>query len=62
MLLLMVLGVPVMVFFINGACELRDLFRQMTVILWIMGLFDRLFIDWYWVGRTKRGLSPGRRI
>ena len=19
----------------------------------IMGLFDRIFIDWYWVGKTK---------
>ena len=25
----------------------------MTVILLIEGLFDRLFIDWYWVGKTK---------
>ena len=31
----------------------------MTVILWIMGLFDRIFIDWYWVGHTKAWLIPG---
>lgn len=31
----------------------------MTVILWIMGLFDRFFIDWYWVGKTKAWLIPG---
>ena len=23
------------------------------------GLFDRLFIDWYWVGHTKAWLIPG---
>ena len=28
------------------------------IILWIMGLFDRIFIDWYWVGHTKAWLIP----
>ena len=23
------------------------------------GLFDRFFIDWYWVGRTKAWTIPG---
>ena len=23
------------------------------------GLFDRLFIDWYWVGKTKAWIIPG---
>ena len=50
---------PAMVYFINGAREFRDLFWQMTVILMIMGLFDRIFIDWYWVGHTKAWLIPG---
>ena len=31
----------------------------MTVIFLIAGLFDRIFIDWYWVGRTKAWLIPG---
>jgi len=31
---------------------------QMTIILWIMGLFDRFFIDWYWVGKTKAWIIP----
>lgn len=31
----------------------------MTIILVIMGLFDRFFIDWYWVGRTKAWFIPG---
>lgn len=45
--------VPYMVYGINGVTEFKDGFIQMTIILLIMGLFDRLFIDWYWVGHTK---------
>lgn len=50
---------PAMVYGINGATGFWDGFWQMTVILWIMGLFDRVFIDWYWVGRTKAWIIPG---
>ena len=25
----------------------------------IMGVLDRLYIDWYWVGRTKAWIIPG---
>ena len=28
-------------------------------ILLIVGVFDRLYIDWYWVGRTKVWIIPG---
>ena len=45
--------VTYMVYGINGVTEFKDGFIQMTIILLIMGLFDRLFIDWYWVGHTK---------
>ena len=45
--------IPYMVYGINGVTEFKDGFIQMTIILLIMGLFDRLFIDWYWVGHTK---------
>ena len=38
---------------INGARTFWEGFVQMTIILLIEGLFDRLFIDWYWVGKTK---------
>ena len=38
---------------INGAGTFWEGFTQMTIILLIEGLFDRLFIDWYWVGKTK---------
>jgi len=51
--------VPLMVYHINGAQGFWDGFWQMSAILWIMGLFDRFFIDWYWVGHTKAWLIPG---
>lgn len=54
-----VIMVPYMVYSINGAATFADGFRQMTLILWGMGLFDRLFIDWYWVERTKAWFIPG---
>jgi hypothetical protein len=50
---------PLMVYGINGATGFWDGFWQMTVILWIQGLFDRFFIDWYWVGHTKAWEIPG---
>lgn len=45
--------VPFMVYYINGAEGFWSAFWQMSIIMWIMGLFDRLFIDLYWVGHTK---------
>ena len=51
--------VPFMVYYINGAPDFWSGFWQMLIILWIMGLFDRIFIDWYWVGHTKAWLIPG---
>ena len=50
--------VPFMVYYINGAHTFYDGFIQMTIIMWIMGVFDRLFIDWYWVGHTKAWEIP----
>ena len=50
---------PMMVYGINGASSFWDGFWQMSIILWIQGLFDRFFIDWYWVGKTKAWLIPG---
>ena len=41
--------VPAMVYFINEARGFWEVFIQITLILWAMGLFDRIFIDWYWV-------------
>ncbi len=45
--------VPIMVYCINGAVGFWSGFWQMSVIMLIQGLFDRFFIDWYWVGHTK---------
>lgn len=51
--------VPAMVYFINGARDFSDLFWQITAILMIEGIFDKVFIDWYWVGKTKAWIIPG---
>lgn len=51
--------VPWLVYHVNGASGFPDAFRQMTMIYLIMNLFDRIFIDWYWVGRTKAWIIPG---
>ncbi len=51
--------VPFMVYCINGATGFIDGFWQMSAILLIQGLFDRLFIDWYWVGKTKSWIISG---
>ena len=52
-------AVPALVYFLNGASGFKEGFIQMTVIYMIMNLFDRLFIDWYWVGHTKAWEIPG---
>lgn len=48
-----------MVYGVNGITDFSEGFIQMTAILLIMGLFDRFFIDWYWVGHTKSWIIPG---
>ena len=55
----MLILVPFMVYGINGASGFHDGFWQMLVILMISGLFDRIFIDWWWVGHTKAWVIPG---
>lgn len=54
----MILLVPFMVYYINGATGFWEGFWQMSIIFWIAGLFDRFFIDWYWVGKTKAWTIP----
>jgi hypothetical protein len=34
-------------------------FIQLLTVYMICNLFDRLFIDWYWVGHTKAWIIPG---
>ena len=54
----MIVLVPFMVYYINGALGFWNGFWQMSIIYWISGLFDRFFIDWYWVGKTKAWEIP----
>ena len=49
----------VCVFAINGARGLWPTFAQFVSVLLIMGVFDRIFIDWLWVGHTKAWIIPG---
>lgn len=51
--------VPAMVYWLNGARGFLPVFWQITGILMIQGLFDRLFIDWYWVEHTNAWHIPG---
>lgn len=51
--------VPAFVYGMNRASGFLQGFIQMTAIFLIMGLFDRLFIDAYWVGHTKAWEIPG---
>ena len=55
----MITVVPVLVCWLNGAKGFMEVFLQMTCIYLISGLFDRLFIDEYWVGHTKAWEIPG---
>ena len=55
----MLVGTPAMVYGINGAKGFWEGFWQMCFILLFSGLFDRLFIDEYWVGHTKAWIIPG---
>ena len=51
--------VPLVVYFVNGVDGFLDGFSQLIVIYMIMNLFDRFFIDWYWVGHTNTWVIPG---
>lgn len=55
----MLIIVPIMVYYINAASGFWSAFWQMTAIFMIGNIFDRLFIDEYWVGHTKAWLIPG---
>ena len=47
------------VYCLNGARGFWEPFLQISVISLMEGLFDRIFIDWYWVGKTKAWDIPG---
>ncbi len=48
-----------LVYGLNGARGFKEGFYQLTFILLFAGLFDRLFIDFYWVGKTKAWIIAG---
>ena len=47
------------VYGVNGARGFWQPFRQILLLAMAEGLFDRFFIDWYWVGHTKAWAIPG---
>lgn len=47
------------VYWINGARGFGQGFWQMTIIILIMTVFDRVFIDFFWVDHTKAWIIPG---
>lgn len=49
----------VSVYAFNGARGFWDGFWQILVIIMMEGLFDRLFIDFFWVNRTKAWTIKG---
>ena len=51
--------VPLMVYGFNGASGFWDGFWQLNGVYLIMNLFDRIFIDWYWVSKTQTWVIPG---
>lgn len=58
-LLVMVLFVIWAVYGINGARGFWNPFWQIYVLAMAEGLFDRFFIDTYWVGHTRAWTIPG---
>ena len=51
--------VLVCVYALNGARGFLAGFWQMLVMLFVLNLIDRFFIDEYWVGHTKAWTIPG---
>ena len=51
--------VPAAVYLLNGAHGFYEGFVQMTAVYLIAVVFDRVFIDIYWVGHTKAWEIPG---
>ena len=49
----------VCVYVINGARGFAAGFWPMLVMLFVLNLIDRFFIDEYWVGHTKAWIIPG---
>ena len=59
MLIPVLFAVPAAVYLYNGVNGFMDGFLQLAGVYLIAGLFDRLFIDEWWVCRTKAWIIPG---
>ena len=55
----MVTVIPAIVCLYNVATGFFDYFIQLAIIYLIAGLFDHIFIDWWWVGKTRTWIIPG---
>ena len=51
--------VPAVVYLYNGVTGFWDGFIQLLSIYMIMNVFDRLFIDEWWVNHTRAWIIPG---
>lgn len=51
--------IPAVVYLYNGVTGFWNGFLQLLGIYMIANLFDRLFIDEWWVGHTKAWIIPG---
>ena len=51
--------VPAVVYLFNGVTGFWNCFIQLLCIYMIMNLFDRFFIDEWWVNHTKAWIIPG---
>lgn len=47
------------VYGINGTRGFMNGFKEICVLLLMEGFFDRLFIDYWWVGKTKAWIIEG---
>lgn len=47
------------VYFVNGARGFMQGFLQSLIIIMMMGVFDRVVVDFFWVGHTKHWIIPG---
>ncbi len=55
----LVILAPLMVVYINRINTFSDGFIQLLIMYMVCGVFDRCFIDWYWVGHTKAWFIHG---
>lgn len=56
---IMFVFILIAVYGLNGARGFSEGFWQILAILMIEGIFDRIFIDWYWVCCTKAWAIQG---